>query len=79
MPRIVSSTDASQCFFELLGLASAGETVIITERGHPVAQLTPFNPRSDRGSRAAWNRLLKTLEEGLPLGGKSWGRDSLYE
>ena len=80
MTRFVSAADANRQFSEILGQAAAGETVIITRRGEPVAQLAPFDRRSADDARAgAWARLLSTLEEGLPLGGEPFDRDSLYD
>ena len=80
MPRYVSAADANRQFSEILGQAAQGETVIITRRGEPVAQLTPFDHGAEDGARAAaWSRLLSTLDEGLPLGGDKFDRDSLHD
>ncbi|MDR3514971.1 MAG: type II toxin-antitoxin system prevent-host-death family antitoxin [Azospirillaceae bacterium] len=80
MPRFVSAADANRQFSELLGQAAKGETVIITRRGDPVAQLVPFGrPPADESRDAAWGRLLATLEKGLSLGGAPGDRDGLYE
>ena len=49
MPRYVSAADANRQFSEILGQAADGETVIITRRGEPVAQLTPFDLPCRRG------------------------------
>ena len=78
MPRYVSAADANRQFSEILGQAADGRTVIITRRGEPVAQLAPFDRRA-LDQAAAWSRLISTLEEGLPLGGGEFDRDSLYE
>ena len=80
MPRFVSAADANRQFSEILGEAARGETVIITRRGDPVAQLGPFGrPAVEDARNLAWSRLLSTLEEGLPLGGARFDRDSLYD
>ncbi|BAJ83176.1 prevent-host-death family protein (plasmid) [Acidiphilium multivorum AIU301] len=80
MPRLVSAADANRQFSEILGQAVQGETVIITRRGAPVAQLTPLGRRpADEARDQAWDRLLATLEKGLPLGGHRFDRDSLYD
>lgn len=80
MPRLVSAADANRQFSEILGQAVQGETVIITRRGAPVAQLTPLGrPPADEARDQAWDRLLATLENGLPLGGHRFDRDSLYD
>ena len=80
MTRFVSAAEANRQFSEILGQASSGETVVITRRGQPVAQLVPFDLRAqDQAGDAAWSRLLTTLEQGLDLGGEKFDRDSLYE
>ena len=80
MARFVSAADANRQFSEILGQASRGETVIITRRGSPVAQLVPFGrPPIDALRETAWDRLLSTLEEGLPLGATQLDRDSLHD
>lgn len=80
MSRTVSAADANRQFSEILGRAVEGETVIITRRGTPVAQLVAYGrPATDEARAPAWNRLLATLEEGLPLGGDRFDRDSLYD
>ena len=80
MPRFVTAADANRQFSEILGQAAQGDTIIITRRGTPVAQLVPFDHHSSDNSRdIAWARLLSTPEEGLPLGGESFDRDSLYD
>lgn len=80
MPRIVSAADANRQFSEILGHAVEGETVIITRRGTPVAQLVPYGrPPADEARAPAWDRLLATLEEGVPLGGDRFDRDALYD
>ncbi len=80
MPRIVSAADANRQFSEILGQAAEGETVIITRRGDPVAQLLPFGRRpADEARDMAMSRLLSTLEEGLRLGGGRFDRDALYD
>ena len=79
MPRIVSAADANRQFSEILGQAAEGETVIITRRGNPVAQLLPFGQRpADETRDVAMSRLLSTLEQGLRLGGGRFDRDELY-
>ncbi|MCM8735740.1 type II toxin-antitoxin system prevent-host-death family antitoxin [Azospirillum sp. A1-3] len=80
MHRTVSADDANRQFSEILGQATSGHTVIITKRGQPVAQLSPYDRSSvktDGGS--AWSRLFQTLEDGVDLGGERFGRDALYD
>jgi prevent-host-death family protein len=81
MSITVNATDANQRFAEILGKAVAGETVIITKHGEPVAQLTPYRPEAASPERkTAQDRLLARLEKGIPApAGWSWNRDELYE
>jgi prevent-host-death family protein len=87
MSITVTATDANQRFAELLGNAVAGETVIITRRGEPVAQLTPYRPEAASPERkAAWNRLLASMERGVTIGvsdeearAVTWNRDEAHE
>ena len=74
-------------FAELLGKAAAGETVIITKRGAPVAQLMPYRTEAASPERkAAWDELILSLKRGVPIGASAaearawkWNRDELYE
>ena len=42
--RTVSAREANQQFAWILGEASAGEEMVITWRGKPVAVLAPYRP-----------------------------------
>jgi prevent-host-death family protein len=81
MSITVTATAANQSFAELLGKAVAGETVIITKRGEPVAQLMPYRPAAASPERkAAWDKLIARLGSiPMPAGGFVWNRDELYE
>lgn len=87
MSITVSARDANQRFAEMLGKAEAGETVIITKRGVPVATLRRYRPVAASPERkAAWDRLLARLERGVAIGipdaeAYAWkfDRDELYD
>jgi len=80
MAHTVSAREANQRFSDILGRAAQGEAVVITRRGEPVAQLTRYNAATVSADReAAWDRLTKQLEAGLPLGVGTFDRDELYE
>ncbi len=79
MKDYVSSREANQRFSEILRRAAAGETVTITRRGEPVAQVVPLGePLRKKTATAAHGRLIRRLKKGLSLGGRSIDRDSLY-
>jgi prevent-host-death family protein len=81
MSITVNATDANQRFAEILGKAVAGETVIITKHGEPVAQLMPYRPEAASPERkAAWDKVIARLGSvPVPAEGWVWNRDELYE
>jgi prevent-host-death family protein len=87
MSITISARDANQKFAEMLGKAVAGETVIITKHGQPVAQLMPYRPEAVSPERkAAWDRLLASMERGVAIGisaqaarAVTWTRDDAHE
>jgi prevent-host-death family protein len=87
MSITVSAKEANQHFAEMLGKAEAGETVVITKRGVPVATLKPYRPEAACPERrAAWADLLASLERGAPIGitateARAWkfDRDEAHE
>ena len=80
MAYTVSAREANQRFSDILGRAAQGETVVITKRGEPVAQLTKYgSDAAAENRRAAWARLLSMLETGFDLGGGTFNRDELYD
>ena len=59
-----------------------GHEVIITRRGQPVARLTRdlgTERTKDPKWQAAYERMLRLMNEGLPLGGLRMTRDEIYE
>jgi len=69
MSITIPARDANQRFAEILGKAIAGETVIITRRAEPVAQLTSYRPEAASPERrAAWDQLLARLDGGVTVG-----------
>lgn len=59
-----------------------GHEVVITRRGRPVARLTQ-EPGADKTRdpewQAAYERMVRLMAEGLPLGGIRVQRDEIYE
>lgn len=59
-----------------------GHEVIITRRGRPVARLSADvgnDKTSDPALQAAYQRMVRLMAEGLPLGGGRITRDEIYE
>jgi prevent-host-death family protein len=81
--RRVSLRDANQNFARLIADVEAGDEVVLTRRGRPVARLSP-EPSTPlrKGSpewQAAYERMMKRLNEGVDLGGLRVDRDELYD
>jgi prevent-host-death family protein len=78
--RSVSAREANQSFSKLLHAVAAGEEVVITRRGKPVARLAPIEAVADAGRQAEIDRIIARLREGVDLGKPvPWTRDELYE
>jgi prevent-host-death family protein len=80
--RTVSSREANQGFSSLLSKVEAGEEVVITKHGRPVAMLTPYRPPAVTPEReAAIARALKMMKKGLPWGSafRRFSRDEMHE
>ena len=79
--RTVSLMTANQEFSKLIKEVEAGEGVLITRRGRPIAKLVPHagDKTDDPEWMAAYRRMMDRLEEGAPLGGLKVERDTLYD
>jgi prevent-host-death family protein len=78
--KSVSAREANQHFSRLLGEVAAGEEVVITKRGRPVATLVPYRRRPMTPEReAAIERMLGMMRKGFRLGGLKVTRDEMHE
>ena len=78
--KTVSARDANQAFSKLLAAAAAGEEIVITRRGKPVAKLGPVSDEADiRARRRAADRMVKRLRRGVHLGGLRATREDMHE
>jgi len=80
--RSVSAREANHAFAKMLSRAEAGEEVVITKRGRPVAVLAPYRaPAMTPERKAAIENLKKMMKKGLPWGGKfrRFTRDEMHE
>lgn len=76
----VGATEANRSFSKILKEAESGKTVTITRNGKPVARLVPAlasPPLSDKARKKSFDRLLKLLKKGIPLGGGPYSRDEM--
>ena len=79
--RTLSAADANRHFSKLLRDVKAGETVVITSHGEPVARIEPVVPGDlERVRRSeALDRLLKRLDSQPALNLGKFDRNELYE
>lgn len=76
----VSAREAYRRFSDILDRVVQGESVVITRRGEPVAQLIKYgSAAAAEGNGVAWDRLVATLEIGVNLGGGVFDRDDPCE
>jgi prevent-host-death family protein len=61
----VSAREANQHFAQVLTSVEAGERVIVTKRGKPVAVISPYQAEPSEQQRAALDEFLKVLNEPL--------------
>ena len=77
--KTVSAREANQSFSKLLAEVAAGDEVVITRRGRPVAKLSPYAEETSPERAAAVERLMARLRRGVPLGGVRVNRDEIYD
>jgi len=78
--RTVSAREANQQFARILGEASAGEEIVITRRGKPVAVLAPYRRQTlTPEQEAAIARVVEMMRRGLVHDGRRFTRDQMHE
>lgn len=76
--KTVTAREANQHFSRLLREAAGGETVVVTSRGRPVAQITGVSAKADDRLEARKQAFVKELRDRRPTPIKPWSRDELY-
>jgi prevent-host-death family protein len=79
--KTMTLRDANQSFARCIREVEAGEEIVITRNGAPVARLTPVNKRRilTPEQQAALERTLKRMNEGWSLSPWKFDRDALHE
>lgn len=77
--KTVSAADANRHFSKLLREVDAGQTVIVTSRGRPVAEIRPVVPTQPAERRAAWDALFAHLDAQPALNLGRFSRDEAYD
>lgn len=79
--RSVTAREANQSFSRILSEAEAGEEIVITRHGKPVATLRPFeDAERDRQRQAAVEHAIRLMENAPALGtARRFTRDEMHE
>jgi prevent-host-death family protein len=77
----VSARDANQHFAQMLAAVEAGEQVIISKRGRPVAVVSPYKADLTPDRRLAIDRMIASMDEPVTLKGgfRTFTRDEMHE
>lgn len=78
----VNARAANQGFSTLLSEVEAGEEVLITKHGRPVAILRPYSaPKMIAARRKAIERAIRLMAKGLPWGSalRRFTREEMHE
>lgn len=81
MQQIINLRDANQHLSRHINGLVAGDEILITKHGKPIARLLPVIEEKELSpeKQAALERLRKRSHKGYHLGGEGVDRDSLYE
>lgn len=81
MTTTMSLRDANQQFARCIRAVEAGEEVVVTRNGKPVARIVPVSGRRvlSAAQFAAWKRTEARMSDGWPLGTPPLDRDALHE
>jgi prevent-host-death family protein len=79
--KTLTLRDANQTFARCIREVEAGEEIVITRNGTPVARLSPISKRRvlTPEQQAALERTLKRMDEGWDLWPWRFDRDALHE
>jgi len=79
MEQRVSLREINQRLTRYVKAAEAGERIVITRRGRPVALLSPVPPQDQPLDAAREAALKRLLSQSHHLGGKAASRDEVHE
>ncbi|MBF0155256.1 MAG: type II toxin-antitoxin system prevent-host-death family antitoxin [Magnetococcales bacterium] len=81
MEQRISLREANQHFSRYIKAVEAGEEIIITRRGAPIARLMPLPGERvlSEEQQLARERTRVRMQQGYALGGKPVSRDELHE
>ena len=68
--REVSLREANQNFSACIAEVEAGEHIVLTRRGEPVAEIVQYTGKKiDPKKEEAWKRMVEIMDAGLDWGG----------
>lgn len=81
MSEQITLREANQNFSSFVRHLVAGQELVITNRGVPVAKLVGISSSKKLSAKqkVIKSRLMKKLKKGYSLGGKKFVREDLYE
>ena len=81
MSKTIGLREANQTFARCVREVEAGEEIVITRNGQPVARLVPVSKRRvlTPEQEAALARTIIRMKKGWPIGAGPLDRDSLHE
>jgi prevent-host-death family protein len=81
MSRLITLREANQTFARCIRAVEAGEELVITRNGTPVARLTPITNHRllTPQQEAAWTRTQARMREGWQVETGTFDRDALHE
>jgi prevent-host-death family protein len=79
--KTITKEQATSSFADVMQEVTAGEEVLITEGGTPVARITPLRRQLTGAAREqAIKSMMENLRNsGLKLGGRRFTRDEMHE
>jgi prevent-host-death family protein len=81
MSKTMTLREANQSFARCVREVEAGEEILITRNGAPVARLSPVSKQRvlTPEQQAAWERVKCAMEQGWELDAGRLDRDALHE
>ena len=77
----VTAREANQHFAQVLSSVEAGERVVVTKRGKPVAVISPYQAALSEERKAAIEHLMAVMDEPVKLRApfRTFTRDEMHE
>jgi prevent-host-death family protein len=77
----ISAREANQRFAQVLSSVEAGEQVVVTKRGKPIAVISPYRAELSEERRAAIERMIASMDEPVELRVpfRTFTRDEMHE